>query len=196
MISHLEAIIDISLLLSARDKKLLKQVFLSPIKRYQIYFCNCVIRNLHAGRVILQVLRVLGIAVDTLSTLGSLFSSIPPYRVVGDSGKWGDWQVTSPIIAALPLARRRSINCHRHGREREFIPIPPLPSISKNSLIPSIGLIGTPSSFIFAVSLLLNLEAARWGRSMLFSDEQKLLFEGGKKGGMLRTPNWILWAVN
>jgi hypothetical protein len=33
-----------------------------------------------------------------------------------------------------------------------------------------------------AVSLLLNLEAARQGRSMLFSDEQKLLFEGGKKG--------------
>jgi hypothetical protein len=33
-----------------------------------------------------------------------------------------------------------------------------------------------------AVSLLLNLEAAQQGRSMLFSDEQKLLFEGGKKG--------------
>jgi hypothetical protein len=33
-----------------------------------------------------------------------------------------------------------------------------------------------------AVSLLLNLEAARQGRSMLFSDEQKLLFKGGKKG--------------
>ncbi len=33
-----------------------------------------------------------------------------------------------------------------------------------------------------AVSLLLNLEAARQGRSVLFSDEQKLLFEGRKKG--------------
>jgi hypothetical protein len=33
-----------------------------------------------------------------------------------------------------------------------------------------------------AVSLLFNLEAARQGRSMLFSDEQKLLFEGRKKG--------------
>jgi hypothetical protein len=32
------------------------------------------------------------------------------------------------------------------------------------------------------VSLLLNLEAAWQGRSMLFSDEQKLLFKGGKKG--------------
>jgi hypothetical protein len=32
-----------------------------------------------------------------------------------------------------------------------------------------------------AVSLLLNLEAARQGRSVLFSDEQKLLFEGGKE---------------
>jgi hypothetical protein len=33
-----------------------------------------------------------------------------------------------------------------------------------------------------AVSLLLNLEAARQGRSMLISDEQKLLCKGGKKG--------------
>jgi hypothetical protein len=33
-----------------------------------------------------------------------------------------------------------------------------------------------------AVSLLLNLEAAQQGRSVLFSDEQKLLFEGRKKG--------------
>ncbi len=32
-----------------------------------------------------------------------------------------------------------------------------------------------------ALSLLLNLEAAQQGRSMLFSDEQKLLFEGRKK---------------
>ncbi len=38
-----------------------------------------------------------------------------------------------------------------------------------------------------AVSLLLNLEAARQGRSMLFSDEQKLLFEGGKKGFVKNT---------
>ncbi len=35
---------------------------------------------------------------------------------------------------------------------------------------------------VHAVSLLFNLEAARQGRSVLFSDEQKLLFEGGKKG--------------
>jgi hypothetical protein len=33
-----------------------------------------------------------------------------------------------------------------------------------------------------AVSLLFNLDAAQWERIMLFSDEQKLLFEGGKKG--------------
>ncbi len=33
-----------------------------------------------------------------------------------------------------------------------------------------------------AVSLLLNLEAAQWGRRVLFSDEQRLLFEGRKKG--------------
>jgi hypothetical protein len=32
------------------------------------------------------------------------------------------------------------------------------------------------------VSLLLNLEAAQQGRSVLFSDEQKLLLEGRKKG--------------
>jgi hypothetical protein len=33
-----------------------------------------------------------------------------------------------------------------------------------------------------AVSLLLKLEAAQQERSVLFSDEQKLLFEGGKQG--------------
>jgi hypothetical protein len=38
-----------------------------------------------------------------------------------------------------------------------------------------------------AVSLLLNLEAAQQGRSVLFSDEQKLLFEGGKKGFVNKT---------
>jgi hypothetical protein len=32
------------------------------------------------------------------------------------------------------------------------------------------------------VSLLPDLEAAQQGRSVLFSGEQKLLFEGGKKG--------------
>ncbi len=38
-----------------------------------------------------------------------------------------------------------------------------------------------------AVSFLLNLEAAQRGRSMLLSDEQKLLFEGGKKGFVMNT---------
>jgi hypothetical protein len=38
-----------------------------------------------------------------------------------------------------------------------------------------------------AVSLLLNLEAARQGKSVLFSDEQKLLFKGGKKGYVMNT---------
>jgi hypothetical protein len=38
-----------------------------------------------------------------------------------------------------------------------------------------------------AVSLLLNLEAARQGRSMLFSDEQKLLFKSGRKGFVKNT---------
>jgi hypothetical protein len=33
-----------------------------------------------------------------------------------------------------------------------------------------------------AISLLINLETARQGRSMLLSDEQRLLFEGRKKG--------------
>jgi hypothetical protein len=33
-----------------------------------------------------------------------------------------------------------------------------------------------------ALSLLLNLEAAQQGRRVLFSDKQKLLSEGGKKG--------------
>jgi hypothetical protein len=34
---------------------------------------------------------------------------------------------------------------------------------------------------------LLNLEAAQQGRSVLFSDEQKLLFKGGKKGFVKNT---------
>jgi hypothetical protein len=33
-----------------------------------------------------------------------------------------------------------------------------------------------------AVSLVLNLEVAQQGRSVLFSDEQKLLVKGSKKG--------------
>jgi hypothetical protein len=33
-----------------------------------------------------------------------------------------------------------------------------------------------------ALSLLITLEAAQQGRSVLFSDEQKLLFKGWKKG--------------
>jgi hypothetical protein len=37
-------------------------------------------------------------------------------------------------------------------------------------------------SIYSAVSLLLNLEAAQQGKSMLFSDEQRLLFKGRKKG--------------
>jgi hypothetical protein len=44
---------------------------------------------------------------------------------------------------------------------------------------------GSPSvelSIDSAVSCVFNLGEARQGRSMLFSDEQKLLFEGGKKG--------------
>jgi hypothetical protein len=36
--------------------------------------------------------------------------------------------------------------------------------------------------FTFAVSLLLNLEAAQQGMCVLFPDEQKLLFKDGKKG--------------
>jgi hypothetical protein len=39
-----------------------------------------------------------------------------------------------------------------------------------------------PQNSPIAVSPLLNLEAARRGRSVLFSDEQKLLFEVSKKG--------------
>jgi hypothetical protein len=42
-----------------------------------------------------------------------------------------------------------------------------------------------------AVGPLLNLEAARQGRSMLFSDEQNLLLKEGKRG-LLRIPKWIL----
>jgi hypothetical protein len=38
-----------------------------------------------------------------------------------------------------------------------------------------------------AVSLLHNLGAARRGRSVLFSDEQKLFFEGWKKGFVMDT---------
>jgi hypothetical protein len=49
---------------------------------------------------------------------------------------------------------------------------------------------GSPSvelSIKSAVSLLLNLGAAGQGRSMLFSDEQKLLFKGWKKGFVKNT---------
>jgi hypothetical protein len=38
-----------------------------------------------------------------------------------------------------------------------------------------------------ALSLLITLEAAQQGRSVLFSDEQRLLFEGWKKGYIKNT---------
>jgi hypothetical protein len=38
-----------------------------------------------------------------------------------------------------------------------------------------------------AISLLLNLEVAQIGRSVMFSDEQKLLFKGWKKGFVMNT---------
>jgi hypothetical protein len=49
---------------------------------------------------------------------------------------------------------------------------------------------GSPSvelSIDSVISLLLNLEAAQQGRSVLFSDEQKLLFKGWKKGFGMNT---------
>jgi hypothetical protein len=49
---------------------------------------------------------------------------------------------------------------------------------------------GSPSVELLinsAVSLLLNLGAAQQGRIMLFSDEQKLLFKGSKKGFVMNT---------
>jgi hypothetical protein len=38
-----------------------------------------------------------------------------------------------------------------------------------------------------ALSLLITLEAAQQGRRVLFSDEQKILFEGWKKGFVKNT---------
>jgi hypothetical protein len=49
------------------------------------------------------------------------------------------------------------------------------------------GLPSVELSIDSAVSLLLNLEAARQGRSVLFSGEQKLLFKGWKKGVVMNT---------
>jgi hypothetical protein len=49
---------------------------------------------------------------------------------------------------------------------------------------------GSPSvelSIDSVVSLLLNLGAAQQGRCVLFSDEQKLLLEGWKKGFVMNT---------
>jgi hypothetical protein len=46
------------------------------------------------------------------------------------------------------------------------------------------------------LAFLLNLEAAWQGRSVLFSDEQKLLFEEGEKGFTKNTKFDFLWDVN
>jgi hypothetical protein len=46
---------------------------------------------------------------------------------------------------------------------------------------------GWVKAWMRAVSLLLNLGAAKQGRSVMFSDEQKLLFEGWKKGFVMNT---------
>ncbi len=53
-------------------------------------------------------------------------------------------------FAALPLAWQQSYHPHWQGGERKFICISLLPSIPTDALIPSIGLIGPPSSFIFS----------------------------------------------
>jgi hypothetical protein len=53
-------------------------------------------------------------------------------------------------FAALPSAWQRSINRHRRGREREFISIPPLPSIFKNALIPLLR-VDRPTIFIYFI---------------------------------------------
>ncbi len=44
-----------------------------------------------------------------------------------------------------------------------------------------------------AISLLINLETAQQGRSVLLSDEQKLLVKEGKRG-LLRTPKWVFMS--
>jgi hypothetical protein len=44
-------------------------------------------------------------------------------------------------------------------------------------------------------AFLLNLEAAQQGRSVLLSDEQKLLMKEGKNG-LHRTPNWIFMSCS
>jgi hypothetical protein len=45
-----------------------------------------------------------------------------------------------------------------------------------------------------AIGLLVNLEAAQQGRSVLFSGEQNLLLKEGKRG-LRRTPKWIFMII-
>ncbi len=78
------------------------------------------------------------ITVDTLSILGSLFSSIPPYRIVRDSGTWGDWQITSPLLPRLRLGSRASIPIGRGGSGNLF-PSHLCPPSSRTCWSPSLG---------------------------------------------------------
>jgi hypothetical protein len=71
-------------------------------------------------------------------------------------------------FAALPSAWQQSINHHWLGREREFISIPPMPSIFKNALIPLLW-VDWPTLFIYFIvpTYLPTLELVKMNRDSL-----------------------------
>jgi hypothetical protein len=80
-------------------------------------------------------------------------------------------KLSTPPLAATAATISPNLTVHEKRRSEECTP-------TKIDLISG------------AASLLLNLEAARRGRSVLFSDEQKYCSKVVKKG-LLRTPNFM-----
>jgi hypothetical protein len=89
------------------------------------------------------------IAVDTLSTLGSLFSftsSLADHLGVLGARRLSGYKPFCCLAFGLAAEHSSPLV---GGGEQEFISIPPLCSIPANTLIPSFGLIGCPPRHLF-----------------------------------------------
>jgi hypothetical protein len=82
----------------------------------------------------------------------------------------------NPLILNVLLS-----SCHRYEFHALYWPVNGAVEYVFNSIQSKLRIYFKHLETI-AISLLFNLETARRGRSVLFSDEQKLMFEVGKKG--------------
>jgi hypothetical protein len=110
-----------------------------------------------------------------------LLSTWPKPELVRDIAKFiGFMQFYSMYIYHFKL---RITPLHKLTINHEYTkPVTPIWTDAAQQALDDLKGAILSDSCLIAISLLLNLGAARQGRSVLFSDEQKLLFEGWKKG--------------